>query len=449
MTNQIEGRASGVQTAVRHRLVDRLDRRTSRFVSALLAAAVALWPPTAPAEPYRLGPQDKLRLKVIEWRAGKGEYQEWLPLNAEYVVNMAGNLAIPLIGEVPAAGRTTGDVATAISDALQRRAGLASRPDAAVEIVQYRPVYVVGEVERPGEYAYRPDLTPLQLLGLAGGMQRVSEAGLIRLERDRIVAAGSLESARLELRRNLARRARLEAELEDKPSLRHPSELPQDEESTRLIADETTLLRSRRDALQSQLTALSELEMLYAKEVTSLTNKIASQQKQIALAHRELKNVGSLVEKGLAVNAREFSMQRTVAELESKLLDFETASLRAQQEGRKAARDATDLRKERRAKIVAELQETRGAIEQLGARLNTANALIDEATVTAPRLTLERAASAVRVPVFSVVRTTGSTRAEIAADENTPLAPGDVLRVEKETRPPTSTVGALRPAEPR
>jgi exopolysaccharide production protein ExoF len=409
-----------------------LQATTGVLRSALLISAIcATLASPAFCESYRLGPQDKLRIKVIEWRAGKGEYQEWTALNAEYTVNPAGAISLPLIGEVRAEGRTADEIATAISSALQERVALVSRPDTAVEVVQFRPVYIVGEVERPGEYAYRPGLTVLQMVGIAGGLHRVTEAALLRLERDRIAAAGTLESARLDRRRAIARRARLETELEGGGEIQPPPDLRDEPEVARLLAQETSIMTARHDALRSQLNALAELKDLYTKEVQSLDSKMAIQEKQIGLARRELKSIGLLVERGLAVTSREFALERTVAELEGKMLDLQAAALRAKQEINKAERDAADLRQQRRANILAELQDARGSIEQFSAKLNTSSALIDEATVTAPRLALDRSSQNTQRPVFSIVRRIGDRPIEKRAEEDSTVEPGDVIRVDR------------------
>ena len=405
--------------------------RVACLVAAVMMASMS---PTW-SEPYRLGPQDKLRIKVVEWRVGKGEYQEWTALNAEYTVNAAGAIALPLVGEVPAEGRTTDEVAKIISDALQKRAGLVGRPDTAVEVIQFRPVYIVGDIEHPGEYAYRPGVTVLQMVGIAGGMHRITEAGLLRLERDRIAAAGTLESARLDLRRTIARRARLQTELETElepgNTIPMPPELRDEPDGARLIAEETAVMTVRRDALRSQLAALAALKDLYAKEVQSLDGKMAIQEKQISFAKRELKNVGSLVEKGLAVSSRELTLQQMVADLESRMLDFQTASLRAKQEIGKADRDSVDLQQQRKTEILAELQEARGALEQLGAKLQTSRALVDEAMVTAPRLALERSFRESQAPLYSVVRRIDGVSRETRVEEHAVIEPGDVVRVDR------------------
>ncbi len=67
-----------------------------------------------------------------------------------------------VVGEIEASGRTTSEIASDIADRLKAKAGLATRPDASVQIVKYRPYYVMGSVEKPGEYEYRPQLSVLQ-----------------------------------------------------------------------------------------------------------------------------------------------------------------------------------------------------------------------------------------------------------------------------------------------
>lgn len=303
-------------------------------------------------------------------------------------------------------------------------------PDVSVEVVQFRPIYIVGAVERPGEYAYRPGLTVLQAIGIAGGLYRVTESGLLRLERDRIAAVGTVQVTKLEIRRMLARRARLEAELAGADQIQPPPELAGDDEATTLLAQETFVMKSRNTALHSQLKALAELKQLYANEAQSLANKKETQDKQVALTNKELEGVGSLVRKGLAVASREFALERIVADLESKSLDIETARLRAIQEAGKADRDSTDLVNDRAARIAVDLREARATLEQLEAKLRTANDLVREATVAAPLMVLDRSASLSEKPVFVIVRKSDGKSRDITADESTIVQPGDVVRIE-------------------
>ena len=150
--------------------------------AASLAAAAACPLPTVAAE-YLLGPQDKVRLKVYEWRASRDVIFEWTALNDSFVVGADGTLFLPFVGQIRAQGTAPGDLARAIGDRLMQHMGLGRQPDVAVEVVQYRPFYIVGYVTQPGEFPYRPGLTVLQALGIAGGL-RTHEEDMSRLERE-------------------------------------------------------------------------------------------------------------------------------------------------------------------------------------------------------------------------------------------------------------------------
>ena len=402
----------------------------STFCGLLCALGMTVLPIRATADDYRLGPQDKLRIKVVEWRAGSAEYFDWGVFANEYAVSASGTVSLPLIGSLPATGRTTEEFAASVAETLQKRAGLSRRPEASVEIVQYRPIYVVGTVQHSGEYPYRPGLTVLQAVGLAGGVfqQAGMESG--RMEKDRIAAQGAHEIARLEARRLLVRRARLAAELDETMQIATPEELRNDSDVARLIADETAVKNARSEALKSQLLAYSEIRSLFSREVEALEQKIEVQNRQIALARREQQTISALVSKGLAVTSREFGLERTLADLESKLLDYTTAVLRARQEISKAERAADDLKAERKAKIVAEKQDTEAQIDQSKARLATALSLISEATVATPQLLLDKL-PAKPTTVFSIIRRVVGNTVKSVVDDTAMIEPGDVVQVDQ------------------
>ena len=73
---------------------------------------------------YTLGSQDKLRLKVFEWRASRDEIFEWTAFNADYTVGQGGKISLPLIGDRVAAGKSPTELSQAIGQALQTRIGL-------------------------------------------------------------------------------------------------------------------------------------------------------------------------------------------------------------------------------------------------------------------------------------------------------------------------------------
>ncbi|WP_245185461.1 polysaccharide biosynthesis/export family protein [Falsiroseomonas frigidaquae] len=107
---------------------------------------------------YRLGPGDQLRVLV----ANDPE------LTREFRVSDTGSIAMPLVGAVRVAGRTTEETATLIERAMVDRE-LYNDPSVAVEVVTYRPVFVLGMVERGGQTPYQPGMTVLSAVAVSGG----------------------------------------------------------------------------------------------------------------------------------------------------------------------------------------------------------------------------------------------------------------------------------------
>jgi len=107
---------------------------------------------------YTLGPGDQVRIIVF------GEDN----LTGEFRVNDSGNIALPLVGSVHAAGLASSGLEAAVGAAL-RRDNLVRHPSVAVEVIAYRPIYVLGEVNKPGQYAYQPGMTVVTAVAVAGG----------------------------------------------------------------------------------------------------------------------------------------------------------------------------------------------------------------------------------------------------------------------------------------
>lgn len=106
---------------------------------------------------YHLGPGDKLRV-VVYGQEG---------LTNSYAIDAAGSITMPLIGSVPARGRTPAGLAGEISARL--RNGFIRDPSVAVEIESYRPFFILGEVQAPGQYPYVPNMTVESAVAIAGG----------------------------------------------------------------------------------------------------------------------------------------------------------------------------------------------------------------------------------------------------------------------------------------
>ena len=114
-------------------------------------------PMAGPVPSYHLDAGDKLRV-VVYGQEG---------LTNSYAIDAAGSITMPLIGSVPARGRTPAGLAGEISARL--RNGFIRDPSVAVEIESYRPFFILGEVQAPGQYPYVPNMTVESAVAIAGG----------------------------------------------------------------------------------------------------------------------------------------------------------------------------------------------------------------------------------------------------------------------------------------
>lgn len=150
-------------------------------VCAMGVGQVAAEQPAGPAaaaadlasKAYRLGAGDKLRITVSNEEDVTGEYE----------VDSSGNVSLKLVGPVSAVGRTLPELSSAIETRL--RDGYMLNPRVAIDVLNYRPFYVLGEVNTPGSYPYVSGITVLKAIALAGGFTyraRESKIELIRAD---------------------------------------------------------------------------------------------------------------------------------------------------------------------------------------------------------------------------------------------------------------------------
>src|SRR5258708_5956631 len=90
------------------------------------------------------------------------------PLTGEFRVSEQGTVALPLAGSVRAAGRTPRELEGAIAASL-KKGDMLRRASVSVEVTTYRPIYVLGEVNKPGQYPYQPGMTVVSAAAVAGG----------------------------------------------------------------------------------------------------------------------------------------------------------------------------------------------------------------------------------------------------------------------------------------
>ncbi|MBB4087808.1 polysaccharide biosynthesis/export family protein [Sphingomonas carotinifaciens] len=113
--------------------------------------------PVSAGNDYTLGVADKVRVIIFDEPS----------LSGEFFVNANGRLSLPLIGDVDAAGVNTTSLAATIQEKLAD--GYLRQPRVSIDVLTFRPYYILGEVNKPGEYPYSSGLTVLNAVATAEG----------------------------------------------------------------------------------------------------------------------------------------------------------------------------------------------------------------------------------------------------------------------------------------
>lgn len=125
------------------------------------------------APEYTLGSGDRVRVTVFNEPQFSGEY----------TVSGSGHVAIPLIGPVSVRDKTVSEARDAISERLSQEALV--NPRVSVEVVAYRPFYILGEVQAPGQYPYVNGMTVLTAVAMAGGFTYRAETDRFSIVREK------------------------------------------------------------------------------------------------------------------------------------------------------------------------------------------------------------------------------------------------------------------------
>lgn len=128
--------------------------------------------PAAPVGPPQLETGDGIRVTVKDIEGVDGEY----------VVSGAGTVSLPFVGELPVRGMTIPQAQAAIVQAYQS-AGIFNAPEVNVQPAMLRPYYVLGEVNRPGEYQYRQGMTVQAAISAAGGFTYRAKSDVVEITR--------------------------------------------------------------------------------------------------------------------------------------------------------------------------------------------------------------------------------------------------------------------------
>ncbi|KQS76654.1 exopolysaccharide biosynthesis protein [Rhizobium sp. Leaf384] len=345
-------------------------------------------------------------------------------LTGAFPVGEDGMIGYPILGNIPVADKTTVEIGDALGKALAEHVPNLS---VAVTVKEYAPVFIVGEIQKPGKYEFRPGMIALELFALGGGLRDVAtrtDVSGVQL----IAAQQDYEDMALQLLGMEVKQSRLEAELNDTPfdekaislSGRDPLVVQQ------MAHAEAGIFNLRLAALKNERDNLEIQSRNYAEEIETLTKTGALRNQQFELLRQDVDAAQELVTKGASTQSALRERKRDLLAMNQQLLEFGSYLARAQQNKNEVERRIAELSSIRHNTAATELRDIRLEILRLRQKMTFSGQTMAEIGLTAKRVnaiedTVETA--------FALVRLVNGAYQETAIDEHTALQSGDVIRV--------------------
>ncbi len=349
-------------------------------------------------------------------------------LSGEYRINGDGTLSLPGIGRLEIGELSIAEFEKQLASEIS---GINNRDvSVAIEIVDYRPVFVSGVVARSGSFPWKPGLTVLHAEALAGGLFRGSTAGedgvitsTTDRERERAVRSA------YDLAATLALITRLKTERSHGSTFALPARvasLISKSEQESLAAAQLATLQSRSTVFANRVAAAENTKALAVKEKSALASQRLNILDQLAKRRATLKKVEIMTGAGYTRGDRLFDEQVRIAELEERLTNVTIAISRLEIAAAAAQQELDAFVLGRRAEIDMELLSLEQRTAQLEIEIESANGSYQR--VTGHDAIASRSTRPV-VATYEIVRLVAGKSTVINAGRSTTLQPNDVLVV--------------------
>jgi polysaccharide biosynthesis/export protein len=395
---------------------------------ALVAVGLTFSITQAKAE-YRVNIGDVLEVAV----AGVPE------LRQRAAVQMDGNISLPLVGTLPVAGLPLSQIRVKIGAALaskvfRQRASdgreiaiVIDADEITTTVAEYRPIYMNGDVSRPGEYPYRPSITARQLVAVAGGYDVLR----IRMNNP------SLESADLrsqygllwtELAKEQARMWRVKIELGEATQL-NPA-IPTDGPTSRsaiseILNAEREYLKTKQSDYQQEKAYLQRSVRQGDDEVRVLSEQQKKDDEALQTDLDDLQKSTDLYGKGALISPRVTDARRAVLVSSTRKLQTSAQLLQVKKMQDEFVRRLAKLDDQRRLDLLRELQDCSVKLNEIREKLQSVGEKLQYTAMVRSQL-VQGAGSK---PDIAIIRKGEKGPERIVASEDTELQPGDAVEV--------------------
>jgi polysaccharide export outer membrane protein len=379
---------------------------------------------------YRLDVGDVIEISVL----GVPELRQRVP------VQLDGSISYPLLGSFGVSGLSPSEVRAKIQAILPTKVFRQRAPDGresvvviepdqvTVGVVEYRPIYVNGDVSKPGEQTYRPRMTVRQAVALSGGYDvmrfRTNNNSFLESSDFR----SEYESLWTEFAKEQAHVWRLRTELGgtdnlDQTVLREAPIAPSVLLQIAHLEDEQ--LKSRQSEYDREKVFLQSAIKQTDTQIAVLSEQLQQEDQGVKEDTQDLQRITDLLGKGSVTVPRLTDARRALLLSSTRKLQT-TAQLMLQRRQRHdTARQLERLDDQRKVALLHELQDAGVKINQIRARLQGVAEKIQYTGLVRSQLVRGSGGK----PEIAVVRSGSTGRERFIAEEDTELQPGDVVEV--------------------
>lgn len=401
--------------------------RTGALLAAIgLALLSALVPCRAE---YLLSPGDIIEITV----AGMPELKQRAPIQLD------GTITLPMVGSIVAAGSTSTDVQARAEMALASKVIRQTTPDGrdrivliqpgdvAVAVVEYRPIYVNGDVLQPGQHPYRPQMTVRHAIALSGGVSTVrgrsATMGVEVVEVDR-----EYRTTVLALAKEHVHAWRLTAELEGSEDIKEQRLVDAPIPAATLseyLQIESSYLNIRLLEYRNEKVHLQNAARLAGEQIETLTTQEKQEAQGLQSDIDELDRINKLYGSGSLISPRVTEARRALLLSSTRRLQTTATLSQVKQQREDLLFRLEKLDTQRRLEVLRDMNESQARAAELRTRLEAAAQKLQ----VFGRIASADAASSGARPAITIIRRSGEGWDRLSASEDADLLPGDAIEV--------------------
>jgi polysaccharide biosynthesis/export protein len=354
-------------------------------------------------------------------------------------IQMDGNILLPLVGTLPVAGLSLPQIRAKIGAALASKVFRQRTSDGREVVIvidadevtttvsEYRPIYVNGDVSKPGEYPYRPSITARQLVAVAGGYDIMR----IRMNNPYLESAdlrseyGSLWT---EFAKEQARMWRIKNELGEAPQINPGilTDVPIARSAvSEIVNAETEYLKTKQSDYQQEKAFLQRGVRQEDDQIRVLSEQQKKEEQGFQSDLEELQKVSDLFGKGSLTSPRVTDARRAVLLSSTRTLQTSALLLQVKRQQDELTRKLAKLDDQRRLDLLRELQDTSVRLNQIREKLQSVGEKLQYTAMVRSQLVR----GAVNRAEIAINRKSEKGQERIIASEDTELQPGDTVEV--------------------